>query len=499
VSNINTKTLFVLLLTFVLLTASLAAAQVEVSDKSQLTIPIDYSSMQDDDFVEISQDISLKTNETTAETVSISITGLSSNYENFKIDGTSATSSISVTVNPGETKTIQITGEVPAGLDEGNITFGQLKIGSQVENLVANVEPMLELKKIYVFTNGATKKALDDDESSPDLMPGDEVELKFVLKNLFDEDYNDGNMEGTITLELDNSDYGDDIDEEIDFNIDAGEEFDEDNDAPSFKFTIPTDAEEDEYDLEITITDIKDDGNGEYKDIKWTISLVIKKEDDDVRVKQLTVNPTEVSCNRKIIIDSEVRNLGSDDQDHAALILSSSELGLYQKYDFALDSGSSSSSYTNKEYTFEIPATITPGIYTIIGKSYYNYNTLSNSLDAQVVVKSCSTTTTGTATSTAKTNTSSTTGTTTTKNNSSTTSTSTTTGTTTTTQNTNANNPAQNTQTASSTATQIASSIVAESIEPEGFSSDDYLLGAMVVGIILVAAMIVLLTLILLK
>ena len=72
----------------------------------------------------------------------------------------------------------------------------------------------------------------NDGDADVELVPGDEVTLYFKIENLFDRDIGDGDMEITITAELDDSDFGEDIDEDEDFNLDAGEEVDEGDDSP---------------------------------------------------------------------------------------------------------------------------------------------------------------------------------------------------------------------------------------------------------------------------
>ncbi len=370
------------------LLASMAYAKVDLSNTDELVIPVDYGKLKDNDN-EVAFDnhaINLVNPGTAAEEVTVSITGLSSGYTNFKLDGNS--SSKIITINPGETKAVLLSGEIPAGLDAGkSAPFGKFTVGNDTYDLTADIEPMLELKNIYVFLNGIKEKNLNDEgDKISDLTPGDKVELVFGLDNKFDSDYNDGDIDGTITIQLDDSDFGEDIDEDIDFTLGAGDNTGE-SDGPMFSFTVPSDADEDTYTLEVTI-EADDDNNADYE-INWNVELSVDRKGDDVRIEDMQLLPSEVSCSRKFTLSTKVTNFGSDNQKYAVLVLTSSELGIDQKYDFSLDSGTSKNNFVMKDYSGEVKAELAPGTYTITGKAFYDYTTISDLSEAKLVVKEC--------------------------------------------------------------------------------------------------------------
>jgi hypothetical protein len=371
------------------LLAAMVSAKVELSNANELVIPVDYGDLNDNDneFVFENHNIILKNTGTAAENVIVSITGLNSGYTNFKLDG-STTLSKNITLNSDGTESITISGEIPVGLDVGKTSsFGKLNVGSDSFDLTAEIESMLELKNIYVFINDIKEKNLNDEgDTISDLTPGDKVELRFGLDNKFDNDYNDGDIDGTITIQLDDSDFGEDIDEDIDFTLGAGDNTGE-SDGPMFSFTIPSDADENDYTLEITI-DADDDNNANYE-INWNIDISVDRKSDDVRIEQMQLLPAEVSCSRKFVLSTKVTNYGSDSQKYGSLNLISSDLGIDQKYDFTLDSGTSNNNFAMKEYTGEAKADLAPGTYTITGKAFYDYTTISDLSEAKLVVKEC--------------------------------------------------------------------------------------------------------------
>ncbi len=369
------------------LLATMAYAKVELSNANELVIPVNYGDLQDNDNEVVFENQAINLKGVAGETVAVSITGLSSGYTNFKLDG-STTLSKTITINSDGTQKITLFGEIPVGLDSGKTSsFGKLNLGSDVYDLTAEVELMLELKNIYVFINGIKEKNLNDEgDKISDLMPGDKVELRFGLDNKFDNDYNDGDIDGTITVQLDDSDFGEDIDEDIDFTLGAGDNTGE-SDGPMFSFTVPSDADENDYTLEITIK-ADDDNNADYE-INWNIELSVNRKSDDVRIEQMQLLPSEVSCSRKFILSTKVTNFGSDSQKYGSLVLISSDLGIDQKYDFSLDSGTSKNNFVMKDYSGEVKAELAPGTYTITGKAFYDYTTISDLSEAKLVVKEC--------------------------------------------------------------------------------------------------------------
>ncbi|MBI4979935.1 hypothetical protein HZC30_00080 [Candidatus Woesearchaeota archaeon] len=460
------------------LLATMAVAEVKLS--GELIIPVNYNNLNDKDKYFEFKDylISLTTDAAAAENVSLDLTELISNdYKkgDFTLNG--AAFPTTVLVSPNATTTVKLSGKIPAGLDPGNTSFGKLTIAGKPSTLNAKVEPMLKLKNIGVFINGLKEKTLKDEgDKIPDLTPGDEVELRFSLDNGFDKDYDYGDIEdGTITVQLDDSDFGKEIDEEIDFGLGAGDDFGE-SDAPAVNFTVPTDADEGDYTLEIIIK-ADDENNADYE-IKWDVEFSVERKKDDVRIEEMKLLPSEVSCSRKFTLSTKVTNYGSDSQKYAALSLISSELGIDQKFDFSLDSGTSKNNFVVKEYSGEAKADLAPGTYAITGKAFYDYTTISDLLEAKLVVKECikptatpnitanaSTDNAGVITSTINLETKGTTPPATT---------------------------APTTATPAATdANQLSSAVIAQTIESP-YSADDYILAGLVVAIILMLVLIVL-------
>lgn len=377
-----------------LLLAGLALAQVEPTDG--LTIKIDTDDLQtlndDDDILDFSgQTITLANKGAAAETVSISTTATT---------GYTLTPSVtSLSVPASGTATFTLSGKITLNnLNPGNHSnIGTLVITgaggtSQSFNLNLEMASMLQLNKLRIYVNGNAEDSIkESDDKVSNLYPGDEVEIRFLLENLFDSDYDNGDMEdGTVRAQLDDSDFGDDeVDEDDDFEeLNAGDEFGEsDSDTPSIKFTIPLDADEDEFTLEISVE--AEDGNKADYQIDWNLVLEVEREKDDVRIESATVIPSEMSCVRTAKITATVANFGSDAQKYSAVAFSNAELGIDKKFDFALQSGSSEDNSFTQEYSFTVGDKVTAGTYPIMVRAYYEYNVLDDQTSANLVVKDC--------------------------------------------------------------------------------------------------------------
>ncbi|MBU0456796.1 MAG: hypothetical protein ABH824_01340 [Nanoarchaeota archaeon] len=458
-------TTIVIILSILLINLVSANLNVESGD---LTFKIDYEDLQDnDDELDISQAITVSNNGNTTENISFSLEGLSSQYS-------LSVSPTSLPLNTGESSEITVSGKIPVNVDQGIKDIGNLKITGAIEGdltytIKTDVQSMLEIKDIYVYVNdNKVKTANEDDEEVKNLEPGDEIELRFQLDNLFDEDYDDGDIEGSVNIILDNSNFGEDVDEEESFDINAGE-----NEEVILKFTIPNNVEEDNYNLEIAVEG--KDGNKAKYETNWNLNLNVERRKDDVRIEKISLSTEEVSCFRRSQLTVEVTNFGSNKQKHAALSIDSTDLNINMDYMLDLADGSSDDNSITKQLSIDLDNNLAPGIYPIIATAYYDYDILVDKDNVNLIVKECPTAT-KTATKTeedkTKTDTSSNADTKTTQDDSST--------------------------TTDNTSKQLSSSNIVKTVE-SNFSNGDYIVALIIVAIIVVFIMIILLLIALLK
>ena len=127
-------------------------------------------------------------------------------------------SNSSFTLISNASQTVAINGQIPLSEDSGTHTIGQLKFGTTTYDIIADVDSMLDLVEVVVYANGNKENTIsNENEDTDDLRPGMEVELRFEIKNLFDKDYDNGDIDiNELTVTLNNDNDEDDFGEEID-------------------------------------------------------------------------------------------------------------------------------------------------------------------------------------------------------------------------------------------------------------------------------------------
>ena len=154
-----------------------------------------------------------------------------------------------------------------------------------------------------------------------------------------------------------------------------------------FSFTIPKDVDEGKYNLEIKV-DSKDGNKARYS-TEWVLELDIERENDDLRIENLAVTPSEISCSREATVSAKVANYGNDNQKYGVLTFTNSNLGLDQKFDFSLNSGNNKNNEIVKSQKFTVSDDLKPGIYSIIATTFYDYTTIADKNNVNLVVKEC--------------------------------------------------------------------------------------------------------------
>jgi len=389
------KYLVVLLLVF-LVTLPLALADVTIAEED-LTFEVSYTSLDDDEEeVTITHTVTLTNDGVNAEDVTLTLNSEDADYSIDFVDSADQ----SFNLASGATYDVELSIEqdisgTDQGIEEDAVSVLVETVSGQSDTFVldADIVSMFELKEIEFHVNDNSDNSMDegdsdDDDADQDVEPGDKIEMFFEIENLFDEDYRHGDLDFEITVTLDDRNFGEDIDEDLDFTLDSGDETDIDDDDFKVEFNVPNDAEEDdEYELEIRVV-AEDENNVEYE-LEWLAHLSVERDDDDVRIDEVTVTPSSPACGDIISISVDVVNYGSDDQDHAAVTVISSELDIDLEEEFSLDPGSSSDNDEVVQFSTYLPDDIEEGTYEIEVKVYYDYNKLSYTNNYDLVVDEC--------------------------------------------------------------------------------------------------------------
>ncbi|MEK6969406.1 MAG: hypothetical protein AABW48_03185 [Nanoarchaeota archaeon] len=381
------RALMIIGLVFTIFLANLALASLEIVE-TDLTAAVTYEDLEDnDDQVNFENTITILNTGNTTENITLTLQNLITNYD-------LTVSPTSLEIAAGASSEVKVSGKIPVNVDQGVSEFGTLKIGgtsTEEFKLKTDVQSMLEIKKINVYVNGERVKSITENaETVKELGPGDQVELKFQLNNLFDEDYDEGDITGEVSIELDDNNFGERINEDQEFDIEAGAVLESADDEVVFAFTIPkTIEEDDQYKLEITVTG--KDGNKARYEVRWDLNLEVERAQDDVRIEKLSVSPEELTCTRELQFVIGVTNFGSDEQKHAALSVINSDLGINENFQFELDRGITDDNSVLRQFPIVLKEDLVPGIYPIVVSAFYDYNTLDDKQIIKLVVSECPT------------------------------------------------------------------------------------------------------------
>ena len=148
--------------------------------------------------------------------------------------------------------------------------------------------------------------------------------------------------------------------------------------------------EEDEYSVTIGVE--ADDENGAKHFVKWDeLKLKVEKENHDVRIWKASVSPSKIDCNRKINLNVQLKNQGSNDEDEIVLRILNTELGIDVEDTSIpeLDEGTGDDTEYSKTYTFTIDDKARPGTYPITIQSFYDTDELSETKTVDLAVGDC--------------------------------------------------------------------------------------------------------------
>ncbi len=293
--------------------------------------------------------------------------------------------------------------------DAGNVKIGTIlvkKDGVTLDriDLIQDTKNMLHLDELKIEyktdeDDSQSEDACDEgtfceDDGTPTtynledkVKIGTVVQLTFKLENLFNKDYNDGDLESVqITIESDDSDlYTDDFEEEFDIeDISADEKL-----TQEFEFTVNSEAEVQAYTLNVKIE--AEDGQGQKYVLEREIDLDTLREKDDIRIQQAQLTPNTVSsCSPSYSLNVELENFGSKKQNFAILQLKSDALKINQEVkNIEIEEFEESDSTYEDSFTFSLPKDTKTGTYAIDVLAYVRTNDLSDQQRIELTVESC--------------------------------------------------------------------------------------------------------------
>jgi len=381
-----------------MLLVPLALADITVEDED-LVFEVNYDTLEDsDNELTVTHSVIFSNDGASSEDVTLTLSSENTDYTIDFVDS----SDQAFTVSAGATNTVEfeIVQEISgtdAGLEEEVVSVLVETVSGQSESFLldADILSMIEISGIEFYLNDRSDANVDEDDAEDndvdvDVEAGDKVEMYFQFENLFDEDYRDGDIEIEVTVDLEDNDFGDDINEDFDYTLDSGEKTDDDDDDLKIEFEVPSDAEDnDNYELIVTV-EAEDENNVKYE-FEWILVLEVIREDDDVRIDDVTVSPSSPSCGDYVTVTVEAVNYGTDDQDEALVTLKNSELDIDLYEEFTLDAGSSSGNDEKLYFSFDLPDEALGGTYDLEIRAYYDLDKLTYTEKHDLVLGSCGT------------------------------------------------------------------------------------------------------------
>ena len=391
------KTLqFVLVMIVIFSFLALNASAALEFQEEKLILDVDYNKFQleDQDDISLTGSLTLKNSGTANQNVNI-IFNAPTSYTTSPINN--------VAVEAGASKTVTYTIKVPHQQDAGDATIGSVEAKDSTSNTVLASRPivqktksMLVLRELQVkytkedgtvqdeeFGSAETKISLDDGAK-----PGTEVHLTFTLENLFDRDYdNDNSLLEDLELQItpdDNDLIAGNFEEEYSLDeIEAREK-----QTFPVSFTISDTIDSGDYTLEITITG--EDGKGFNHKIERELTLKVERADDDVRIVKTELVPATVSCEDKFIVNVEVQNFGTRDQDYTSITIFNEKLGIKETIpEFKLPRYSKSDSKSLRSFVFATPKKIEAGTYPTDVTVSIKKNIRADSTVLPIVISKC--------------------------------------------------------------------------------------------------------------
>ncbi len=298
------------------------------------------------------------------------------------------------TLKPGESVTMPVKVRVPEKLDavtQSLLTPSPFHVATIIFSAVSSTgvpvtastqitlqaENNLEIvDNVKILYNGKSK-SVGSDTTVKDIRAGQEIELEVNVKNTLTEKADVEIQDVTVRAVS----GGLDIDEEEDL----GGLSPQDKEKVKFTITIDEDADDNTYDLEISVEGRDEFGarHGE----RIIIQLEIKRKSHEVEIKGILVNPPSVSCEKEARASVSIRNSGKNKENDVVVRVASPELNFGAMTDpVELDEGDEDSA----SFTIPIPASLPrPANYRINIETYYSTSTLSNSDVVLLKVDKC--------------------------------------------------------------------------------------------------------------
>ena len=305
-----------------------------------------------------------------------------------------------ITIAANTTEAFTLNARIPESLDAVDSNFDEVafKVATVTFNFndsssasfdaYMQRKNMLDIKDLEISVDGDAND-YDDDDRIKDVKPGDDIEVSVSVENLYDKRDDDVDIENVdVTVEIDDGDM------DVDEDDDLGDISSDNDETATMTFTVEDDVDDDTYDMVLTV-DGEDEHNAKHG-VKYELDFEVERKSHDIIIKSASIEESEVSCTRGgNSVSVKLYNQGKNDEDEVALYVDNKDLDLeYELEDIEIEE----SDYYSKTITFDVPSDLEIGTYTIVVNAYYDGDeddgVLADAKDLDLVVKSCTTTST---------------------------------------------------------------------------------------------------------
>lgn len=255
---------------------------------------------------------------------------------------------------------------------------------SQIYNLTVAEGSRLKITDVDAKVDGKKSSNIGNGEKiGKEAKPGSVLEFKITVKNDFLESENI-DIEGIkVKAAIEDIGEGDDLEEESsEFDLNA-----QNDRTVTLKFELPLDVDEGIFDVAIDAEGEAE--NGSFYEQHFQVELEVEKEKHDLRLLKAELAPTLINCNRILELNYKIINIGQEDEENAALQVSSDSLGLNLiEKGISIDEGTEDNLFS-KSMKIKINDNIESGGYQITANIYSDDNKLMDTKTFDIRVQDC--------------------------------------------------------------------------------------------------------------
>jgi hypothetical protein len=254
---------------------------------------------------------------------------------------------------------------------------------------------MLEFEsdRVYFIVNQGSEDRVKDGESTEEIRPGDDVEVKITAENLYSSS-DDLAVEDVVARILLDGDTDNDWDwEDIDEEADIGTVSEGEEDEESVEFTVDEDVEKNgNYEMHIYLTGT--DENGAEHGQKMIVDFDVQRKKYDFIIARADLAQNILSCSRTTTMDIKIESLGYRGDDEVSVYIKNDVLGI-DTHKTAIDMdefGESDDTYT-RSFQIVVPEDTAAATYTLRVSVYYSGTDTdgvhADERDVELIVRSC--------------------------------------------------------------------------------------------------------------